>query len=551
MGAGSCRKGSGRGAGRKRDTERFRAEHAPGTDRYRSPSHRRNLFAVRSRSIRLLACCALFLGAGCASSYRQLDGTLQLYRQGDLEGAADWIQSPEFDDEREGDRHGVLWLLETGKIMHDVGRFGESETAFEQADARIRTQEQGASMSLSEEVAGILTTQQSRTFRARHWQKILLESYRALNQLALGNLDEALVMARRSYARQADAIFDKGKEIEKREEGTEGKQVDEAELMSQDSVQELLAPVQSRITPAYADYANPFTSYLAALLQWADGDQTRAIVDMQKTQGMVPGNEFVAALVTELDGGHSLATPEGRVYVIFENGLAPERIETGIAIVTPNGYSSIRMPMLQYIDTPVVALELSDTAGALNLQTAPLADVDAMVSVDFADELPGIVVRTVLSVVTKEVTTKQMRDSNQDLGFLVGTFWKAMTEGADLRTWRTVGARFEVAHFDRPADGLVRLNLLDQNGGRHLTAELELPETTLCFLLCRSVNLASLRTHTIQAGDPLPSARDAAPPLEETPTETPAEAPPADPTDTPESSDEPAAEAATAEERDS
>jgi len=516
------------------------------SDRYRSPRQRRNLFPVRSRSIRTFACCALFLGAGCAGSYRQLDGTVELYRQGDLEAAADWIQSPEFDDEREGDRHGVLWLLETGKIMHDVGRFGESETAFEQADARIRTQEQGASMSLSEEVAGILTTQQSRTYRARHWQKILLESYRALNQLALGNLDEALVMARRSYARQADAVFDKGKEIEKREEGTKEKKVNEEELMDQDSVQELLAPVQSRITPAYANYANPFTSYLAALLQWADGDQTRAIVDMQKTQGMVPDNEFVAALVTELEGGHPLATPEGRVYVIFENGLAPERIETGIAIVTPNGYSSIRLPMLQYIDTPVVALELSDAAGDLNLRTAHLADVDAMVSVDFSDELPGIVVRTVLSIVTKEVATKQMRDSNRDLGFLVGTLWKAMTEGADLRTWRTVGSRFEVAHFDRPAGGMVRLNLLDKHGGRHLSAEIELPETTLCFLLCRSVNLASLRTHTIQAGDPLPSVR-----IEAAPTETPAEEPPADPTDNPESSDEPAAEAATAEKQDS
>lgn len=497
---------------------------------------------MRSRSIRTLAVLALALSAGCASSYRQLDGALGFYRQGDMEGAADWIQSPDFDDDRDDSKHGVLWLLETGKILHDVGRFEESEAAFVQADARIRTQDQRASMSVTEEVAGLLTTQQARTFRARHWQKILLESYRALNQLALGDLDEALVMARRSYARQADAVFDKGKEIEKREEA--GGKVDEEALMGQDQVQDLLGPVQSRITPAYADYANPFTSYLAAILQWADGDETRAIVDLQKTQGMVPDNAFVEALVTELQAGHPLATASGRVYVIFENGLAPDRIETGIAIITPNGYSSIKLPMLVYNETPVEALEMSGGAGEINLRTAPLADVDAIVSVDFADELPGIIVRTVLSIVTKEVTTKQLRDNNQDIGFLVGTFWKAMTEGADLRTWRTVGSRFEIAHFDRPADGRVRLNLLDRNGGRHLSADIELPETTLCFLLCRSVNLAGLRTHTIAAGDPLPE------PADELPATEPLEERAADPTNTPEPSAEPAADAAQEEERD-
>lgn len=538
-------------AGRKRRDSRFRSTQDLSGGSYRSLAHRRNLFAVRSRSIRLFACCALVFGASCASSYRQLDDTLELYRRGDLEGAAELIQSPEFDDEREGDRHGVLWWLETGKVLHDVGQFEESEAAFVQADARIRMQDQRASMSISEEVASLLTTQQARTFEARHWQKILLESYRAMNQLALGDLDEALVMARRSYARQADAVFDKGKEIEKREQATEGKAVDEEGLMSQGSVQDLLAPVQSRITPAYADYANPFTSYLAALLQWADGDQTRAIVDLEKAQGMAPDNAFVEALVTELQAGYPLATKTGRVYVIFENGLAPDRVETGIAIITPNGYSSIKLPMLAYNDPAVEALELSGDGGELNLRTAPLADVDAMVSVDFADELPGIVVRTVLSIVTKEVTTKQMRDNDQTLGFLVGSVWKAMTEGADLRTWRTVGSRFEVAHFDRPADGVVRVNLLDRGGGRHLTAEIALPETTLCFLLCRSVNLASLRTHTIAAGDPLPEALLEPPPIEASGEDTPVEDLQPDPTYIPEPSEEPADDAATEEERDS
>ncbi len=455
---------------------------------------------------RLLAAALALPAAGCASSYRQLDGVMQRYHSGDLDAAADYICSPEFDDDRDGSRHGVLWLLETGKILHDVGRFEESEAAFAQADERIRMQDQQADLSLSEEVAGILTTQQSRPFRARHWQKILLESYRALNQMALGDMDEALVMARRSYARQADAVFENGAEIEKRAAGAEEEGVDESEVMAQDEVQGLLAPIRSRITPAYADYANPFTSYLAAILQWADGDRTRAIVDLRKAQGMVPDNAYVSALVTELDGGLPLDAPEGRVYVIFENGMAPERIETGIFIITTNGYSSIRLPTLYYNPTPVLALEVSDASSGLNLSTAPLADVDAMVSVDFADELPGIVVRTVLSIVTKEVVTKQIRDSDQDLGFLIGSIWKAATEGADLRTWRTVGSRFEVAHFDRPADGRVHLNLLDGNGGRHLDSVVELPDTTLSFLFVRSVNLASLRVHVVEAGRPLPRA---------------------------------------------
>jgi len=495
----------------------------------------------------------LLATAGCASSYRQLDGPLHLYEQGDLEGAADLLMSEQYDDDRDGDRHGVLWLLETGKVLHDVGRFEESEEAFERANGRIRVKDQSPSISISEELTSLLTTQQMREFHARHWQKILLETYRSMNQLALGDLSEALVFARRSYARQADAVFEHGEEIEKRDEGTAERDVDQDEVLSQGEVQGLLAPIQTRITPAYADYANPFTSYLAAILQWADDDRTRASVDLRKTLGMVPDNEYVQRLVVELEDAQPLASPTGRVYVIFENGMAPERVETGIGIVTRNGYSSIRLPTLSYHDSPVAALEIHGAAGEPSLRTAELADVDAMVSVDFADELPGIIIRTVLSIVTKEVATKQMRDKDQGWGFAIGTLWKALTEGADLRTWRSVGSRFEIAHFDRPADGIITLNLIDRNGGTHLPAELQLPRTTLTFLLCRSVNLASLRYHIVPAGDELPDAAppepgpEAAPAAE--PEESPVEVPHADASGTVSPPEAVTADAATEEEQ--
>ena len=43
-------------------------------------------------------------------------------------------------------------------------------------------------------------------------------------------------------------------------------------MLDQPGVRDQIAAIETRVNPAYADYANPMTSWLMGLLSWVDGD---------------------------------------------------------------------------------------------------------------------------------------------------------------------------------------------------------------------------------------------------------------------------------------
>jgi len=426
------------------------------------------------------------------------------YRAGQVDVAADLISSGRYERQLAGARDGVIWLLEQGKILQDAGRFAASDAAFARADERMRAFDLQAEISVTGEIGGVLTTQELRSYRGRGWEKILLETYRALNQLALGELEQALVFCRRAFVRQAEAVEAHGREIERSRSAARDNGIDPGEVMGQAEVRAQLAAVETRVNPAYADYANPLASWLVALLAWIDGDATGAAVDMRKAAAMAPENGYVAELLDEIERGEPPGGESGRVYVVLENGLAPMRVEEGIGIITRNGYSALVLPALVFHPPQAAALSLGGEGG--RERTVLLADVSAIVATDFKGQFPGIVLRTLASVVLKEVATKQVREEHEGLGFVLGSIWKAATSGADIRTWQTPGAEFQVAHCARPPDGLLVVSLIDSWGGRHLRREVALPPAPVVLVLARSVGLTSLEIHVIPIGPVTPEA---------------------------------------------
>lgn len=462
------------------------------------------MLAARAALALLLAWLPLL--GGCAGAAR-LDPILADYGQGRIGAAADAISSPRLDGAREGRRDGILYLLEQGKILQDAGRFEESERALEQATARMQAFADSPDVSLTGELGQLLTTPAARAYRGAPWERILAETYRALNQLALGDLSEALVHCRRAYVQQVDALARHERELESARREGRGKGVDVDGVLASPEMQREYERVATRVTPAYADWANPFATWLTGLLLWIDGDRTNAAVDLRKAAAMSPRNAVVEGMLEALERGEGPGSDAGRVYVIFEGGLAPVREQVGIVVLTPAaGLSTLTLPTLRYVQQGVAGLALLGADGGVLARTQELADVESIVSADFQSRLAGIVTRELLSIVAKEVGTAQLRNQTGDLGLVLGSLWKLGTAQADTRTWRSAPATVAIAAFERPADGRLRLLTLDPGGGRHLATDIEIPSAPITLVLARAPSLRGLAAHVIalEPRGPLP-----------------------------------------------
>jgi hypothetical protein len=440
--------------------------------------------------------------AGCVSHRAEVSTLVSTYETGGFEAAAAQLETKGFRDGLESDTNGVRFQLEAGKVLQDAGRFEESFAMFERASAGLERWDLEADVSLSEEALATVWTQTSRPYRGTAHDRILLEVYQTFNALALGDLDEALVRVRRAYRRQAEAVARNGEEIASRQ------QSDSAvaqEALQQPAYLALEAETRTLATEAYADFVNPVATFLQAVLLREEGSNPSALVELRKLIGIAPRNTYLPPLLEEFEA--SEAPVPGRYYVLFENGMAPERIEVALTFPTPNGWTRVALPKLQTHPTQVSALVVTAPATGEALVTEQLASVDSIVATDFAARLPGIVFRTMLSVAAKEGLSYAAR-SNDDTGlaWLATDLYRLLTSDADLRTWRTLGAEFQLAWGEAPRDGVLEL-ALRTTAGEAGAVRVALPPARTTLVLVRNPRLAPIEPRVLSIGEaPRPAA---------------------------------------------
>src|SRR5690625_3163822 len=347
----------------------------------------------------------LVLGSACStiqSHDNQFNSVFSQYERGNVEAAAAETETRSFQKKlKSNDR--LLWAMEAGKLHHAAGDFHQSNRYFEEAEAIIQDFEDRAIVSLRAGAAragAFLTNPAAIAYRGSSSDKILINTYKALNYLALGDLEGARVETRRAYERQQEAIEKNRKAIE--EARSEGEAFRSA---MNDPALEKAAPVDPAVAQAYADFANPFTTLLSGIIALADRDPARAEVDFRLLTSLPIPNEFVEEeaerIRIHLSGQNSAAIDRPRVFVIFENGLGPNREEMRVDLLLPDiGYTGFAFPQLEFQPTNVSSLQISTTDSTI--ASEQIASIDQIVATEFQTRIPAMVFETIASVVTKE-----------------------------------------------------------------------------------------------------------------------------------------------------
>ncbi|MFA6962104.1 MAG: hypothetical protein WC205_15220 [Opitutaceae bacterium] len=357
-----------------------------------------------------------------------------------------------------------------------------SITALDQAEDRVNYWEEQAKIKVGSEAFAIVTNQANIPYRGRAYDKVLLNAYKALNYLQLGEIDHARVELNRSLQRQRDAvelnqkrIAEAQAEAEKAREGnvkdekgqTASYDVDKAQAdpKTGPALNQALAESTGPIKP-YGDYVNPFAVFLDGLFFTVRGengaDWERGRKSFERLASLVPENPYVTG---DRDLGAAAAEgklPEGITYVIFETGTGPGRDQLRIDIPTflvtsRLAYVGAAFPKLKFNGNYIPNLNI--TAAGQTLPTATVASMDSVVANDFKNEWPTILTKTLVSTATKAIiqatVQKQLSDQNAMAGLIGGlamTALNASTNIADTRTWLTIPKEFQYARVATPAD---------------------------------------------------------------------------------------------------
>lgn len=444
----------------------------------------------------ILGVITLLLCSGCStfiSSRSQKSGMMANYFEGNYKGSSEVATSYAKSRNNTGDE--LMWRLEEGSAKFASGDYKGSIKDLERAEKIIYDFEQRATVSLRDyaaEAGTFLTTPNTLPYRGNYSEKILLNAYKALDYMGMGDMQGAQVEIRRAYERQKEAEKRFDNEIREAREEAKKKNFDPEQIVkTAPAFQEINREFEKASNQKLADFVNPFVSYLSAISYLYDNNIAEATVDFRRLYEMEPKNKNIARnLVTCLKAtGDSVpdALKEVKpyeyplntniVYVIYANGVAPARKERKIQIPVPIIYTGVAFPVLEYFkEGRSTHLNISIPKTKNSYKTEMIADMNTVFGTAYTKELPLIITRMVIAAASRDAgqiaMAVAMRNQNplaQIAANLGASAYKYAFNRADLRSWQGVAGEFQAVHFPYPE----KENIIISNGTINKTVDLK------------------------------------------------------------------------------
>lgn len=449
----------------------------------------------RQTVIRLMAVAVLLVVASGCSTYTQQNKFARSWERGDLI-SAEKEATAKADQEANG-KDAVIWRLEQASILRTLGKYEESNKAFDEAQEKIDNYAEEAKVKVGSEIGAMVSNQANIPYRGRAYDGIMLNTYKSLNYLALGELDKARVEIIRAYQRQQDAVEENKRRIERAQEDLESQKEKERikKAESDPKVQGSLTQSYSGLDTmqVYSDYVNPFTVYLDGLLYMTQAtgssDWERARKSFERVAAFAGNNRFVKEDLQFAETGMSGAPRPPTTYVVFETGRAPIRDQIRIdipIIISRLSYVGAAFPTFQPQGGQLTGLRV--IANGTNETTEPLASMDAVIGKDFKNELPTIITKTIAATVIKAAASYAANEAaNKQGGELAGLIsqigtavFQIAVNIADLRTWTTLPKEFQICRIPTPADR--KLDLEASGAAQKVSVTLEEGVINLVFV---------------------------------------------------------------------
>lgn len=349
---------------------------------------------------------------------------------------------------RDSDR--VMYLLNLGTIQHYAGDVAASQRSFTDAEARMQDL---WTRSVTAEASKFFFNDTSASYRGQDFERVLIYLYTSLNHAQTGNLQDALVEARRAdeFLKRLKVRFD-----------SEG---GGSSVYTQDAFMLWLVGLYYEMEGSTNDAFLAFrAAYDAYRTQYGPtlgvGMPGYLGEDLVRTATMLGFEDVVRRYRAETGATGSTvehARERGEVVLIHGNGESPYKRELTFTASMPDGYV-MRVAVPEFV--PVrqrIAYAQLEAAGAV-ARTEVAEPITRIVMKSFQLQLPGIKARAVARAAVKYTGTKGSQAVAKEAGGaglaavvgLLGTVVSVATEAADLRSWTLLPAEIGVARLWLP-----------------------------------------------------------------------------------------------------
>ncbi|MFL1780421.1 hypothetical protein ABSA28_00111 [Candidatus Hepatincolaceae symbiont of Richtersius coronifer] len=314
-------------------------------------------------------------------------------------------------------------------------------------------------------IAGTLGNDNNLKYIGSDFERGMNHLYQALNYLKVNKLDSALVEIRAASNVQKMAAANR-----------EGKLFDAQSKISQykfsPNIAEALTESQQIVRSAKSKFLNPYIFYVSGNLRELKGDYNSALVEYKNALELNPNNKYILQDVLRLSKIYDPST-----YLMLKNSTKVKEItqqeydnSNTILVIYEQDFvpSKSSIPGAIYIDGKVVSISLPaylGKQGGLNNvnvvlsnpskeivgkdSTMELGNIFTLAHNDLAEKYSGILLRQITRIVSKIAVQNQMQN---DTVALLSGIAMALTENADLRSFRTLPSYVQVAKINTPQD---------------------------------------------------------------------------------------------------
>ncbi len=413
------------------------------------------------------------LAASCATWYQRTVAFQEAVEKGNFEQAEKLLQK---DKRQSRDKNKILYYLNQGYVNFMLGKYKESNAAFETAEQLTEEQHKN----VLTEAAVLVSNPEVRPYKPEDFEVIMINFYKALNYLQMNNMEDALVEVRK---------------INIRLQQLNDKYPDHKNRYQQDAFAQLLMGL---IYDAAGEANNAFIAYRNAYNTYeSDYIKNFGLSAPEQLKKDLLRTAYTCGFTSELKeyekkfGFNYTAlpnTPNGQLVFFWLNGFGPVKAEWGIAFTKVNrgdgavvfhneelgltfpffwgnGYNEddknalanlnvVRTVFPKYVERPPLY-----TQGILkyNQKIYPLQKAEDINQIAFKtlhDRMVRELSNSLLRTATKQGLRYAASKQNEWLGFAVGLA-NAFTEKADTRNWQTLPysisyARIPLMHPENP-----------------------------------------------------------------------------------------------------
>ena len=480
----------------------------------------------------------LFFYSGCSSlisSRYQKKAAMKHFSGGEYKKSAELIE--EYVKAREGTGDELMWYLEDGTIKFIIENYPKSLKAFEKAELVLEEHENRATFNMrgvGAEVGAAYTNANALPYTGLFYEKIIINTFKSMNYLAMNNPDAASVEMRRARFRQKMArrkyeveLLEEYKYEQPKYTGMKIPGLSPGKILNNRKIKEDREWIKKHKNLDYGNVNNPIVTFFSAIDFLAQGKPYKALFDFRILYRIDPGNPMFKKCYVSMakqlkeplpDNLKSISTynfPMNRkvVYVLFEDGIIPARKEKLFELILPPpvGYTGIAYPILEYFPSNAAHLEITNK-DAEKINTQLIGDFGAISAFALDKEITGIIVRAVIGAMVKEATSITLQytakhvasqipgappgsgEAAQLIVFIAMQIYKKMFNRADVRCWQTLPNRIQAAVFPKGKNGIFKLSVKSKDGSVMNSANINVGKSdSITIVLVKSNGFDTMR----------------------------------------------------------